>query len=68
MPRLTKDQRDRAHLCGVPGCSNVWASTINQPGKRCLQHMEPAATKQLPTTPPAKSWNETDKETDAEEN
>lgn len=62
MPRRTKAQRERSHLCGVPGCVRPWASTINQPGPRCLVHMEPASTQQIPTTPPAKAWSDTDKD------
>lgn len=64
MPRLTKEEKEAARLCSVPGCERVWASVwSNGAGKRCALHMAPPAPPPaFPTTPPVKPWSEPDDE------
>lgn len=55
MPRLTKAEKDRVHLCTFPGCERPWTTTFCG-GKLCGTHAGNAPTKSIPTTEPVKSW------------
>jgi hypothetical protein len=55
MPRLTKAEKERAHLCTHPGCVRVWTTTFSG-RKLCGEHAGYAPTKSIPTTEPVKPW------------
>lgn len=58
MKRLSKEERERAHLCTVPGCTRIWSSDFGR-GRVCVVHNQPEATAlQVPSVPPQPHWTD----------